>query len=115
VLILAVLHFIPDVDRIRDALRCLVDATAPGSHLAISCGISEGLGGDARSLRSLYGGAFSIDRSSAEIHSFFAGVELVEPGVVTLPLWRPDGPVEDFRPEEMRIVGGVGRKPAGNG
>ena len=111
VLVLAILHFIPDDNRIRDALRHLVDAVAPGSHLAISCGISEGLGDDARSLTSLYQGAFSTGRSIADVHGFFAGVELVDPGVVTLPLWHPDGRVQDFRPEEMRIVGGVGRKP----
>jgi hypothetical protein len=111
VLILAVLHFIPDDDRIRDAIHYLVDAAAPGSHLAISCGISEGLGGDTQSLKSVYRGAFSTDRSKADVLGFFADVELVEPGVVTLPSWHPDGPVKDFRPEEMQIVGGVGRKP----
>jgi O-methyltransferase involved in polyketide biosynthesis len=110
VLMLAVLHFIPDDDAIRATVRHLVDAVAPGSFLAISCGISEGLGEDSDSLKSVYRGAFTTDLAKSDVLGFFDGVELVEPGLVTLPSWRPDGPVENFGPEELHIVGGVGRK-----
>jgi hypothetical protein len=53
-------------------------------------------------------------RTRAEITRFFDGLELVEPGVAWLPLWRPaaDDP-QDFRdrPELSVGFGGVGRKP----
>jgi hypothetical protein len=40
-----------------------------------------------------------------------AGLELVEPGVVSLPRWRPDPAGGDGPPREVDAVGGVGRKP----
>jgi hypothetical protein len=48
-------------------------------------------------------------RSPEEIASFFDGLELVEPGVVSCPLWRPDP--DDGPPTPVDAFGGVGRKP----
>ncbi|NUT46896.1 MAG: hypothetical protein HOV94_06170 [Saccharothrix sp.] len=111
VLILAVMHFIPDDDRLRVALGRLRDVMAPGSYLAISCGVSEGMGDDdAHALKSVYRGAGTVGRSAADVQGFFAGLEMVDPGVVKLPLWRPDGPAPEFDHGTMRIIGGVGRK-----
>jgi S-adenosyl methyltransferase len=51
-------------------------------------------------------------RSRAQIASFFDGLELVPPGLVFLPWWRPDGPVETPPPAgSMLMLVGVGRKP----
>jgi hypothetical protein len=52
-------------------------------------------------------------RSRAEIGAFFAGLELVEPGLVPVPLWRPEGPDDLLLDEPGRSNGfvGVGRKP----
>jgi len=47
-------------------------------------------------------------RTPDEIASFFAGLDLVEPGVVSCPLWRPD-PGDEVK--ELDAFGGVGRKP----
>ena len=47
-------------------------------------------------------------RSPEQIAGLFAGLELVEPGVVSCPRWRPDG---DDLPAETDTYGGVGRKP----
>jgi len=110
ILILAVLHFIPDDDCVRQAIGHLRDALAPGDHIAISCGISETLGRDAQSLVNLYQGAGSTHRTAADVSTFFEGLELLDPGLVPLPQWRPDGPVPAHRPEHMWIVGGIGRK-----
>jgi hypothetical protein len=51
-------------------------------------------------------------RTRAEIAALFDGFEWVEPGLVYLPLWRPDpaAPVEE-RPERFTGFAGVGRKP----
>ena len=52
-------------------------------------------------------------RSRAEILRFFAGFELVEPGLVAIPAWRPD-PVTSTPADDGRFWGGlvgVARKP----
>jgi hypothetical protein len=50
-------------------------------------------------------------RGPEEILQFFAGLELIEPGVVQVPYWRPDGP-EPHDAGKVWILGGVGRKPS---
>jgi hypothetical protein len=47
-------------------------------------------------------------RSPAQFERFFEGLELVEPGVSPVPLWRPD---PDSAPVEIYSYCGVGRKP----
>jgi hypothetical protein len=49
-------------------------------------------------------------RSPAQIARFFEGLELLEPGVVSLPLWKPD-PSPLGPPAEAHTYGGVARKP----
>jgi hypothetical protein len=53
------------------------------------------------------------ERSFAEIQPFFDGLELVEPGLALLPLWRPEGPDDPSLDAPERIAGfaGVGRRP----
>jgi len=52
-------------------------------------------------------------RSKTQIAQFFEGLELVEPGLVYSPQWRPDTPNDIFLDEPWRAFGygGVGRKP----
>ena len=55
-----------------------------------------------------------VQRTPEEIASFFEGLELVEPGVVSCPRWRPDpapGSASDGPPAELDAFGGIGRKP----
>jgi hypothetical protein len=50
-------------------------------------------------------------RSHARIGAILDGWELVEPGLVQLPLWRPEG--RPARPKELSKIwgyGGVGRR-----
>ena len=49
-------------------------------------------------------------RSRQELLRFFDGLELLEPGVVSASLWRPDA-TELGTPQEVFNFGGVGRKP----
>jgi S-adenosyl methyltransferase len=46
-------------------------------------------------------------RTLEEITEFFDGFDLLEPGVVQLSLWRPNGDL----PSAHGLFGGVGRKP----
>ncbi|MGW1993949.1 SAM-dependent methyltransferase [Embleya sp. NPDC001921] len=67
-------------------------------------------GGPDQSTESLPGsGRF---RALEVIEGYFEGLELIEPGVVPLPLWGPDAPVtEPLTPEGHLSVGGIGRLP----
>ena len=52
-------------------------------------------------------------RSHAQIAAFFDGWELAEPGLVQMPLWRPDG--RKARPKDLSNIwgySGVGRRNA---
>jgi len=49
-------------------------------------------------------------RTSHEVAGFFTGLQMVEPGVVPVPLWRPD-PNQVGLPTEVNVFGGVARKP----
>ncbi|MFC7642061.1 SAM-dependent methyltransferase [Streptosporangium lutulentum] len=48
-------------------------------------------------------------RTRAEVELLFGELELVEPGVVYVPRWRPGGAVP-HRPDSVWVVGGIGRK-----
>ena len=52
-------------------------------------------------------------RSHAEISRFFDGLELREPGLVSLPDWRPDDSRAGERPTDAQVsvYGGLARKP----
>jgi hypothetical protein len=51
-------------------------------------------------------------RNRAEFGRFFAGLELVEPGIVAVSGWRPDRPEsERAGAADVAIYGAVGRLP----
>jgi hypothetical protein len=50
-------------------------------------------------------------RTKDEIHRLMAGFELIPPGVVWIPLWRPDDPTPVTRPETSGVYGAMGRRP----
>jgi hypothetical protein len=50
-------------------------------------------------------------RSAAEILRFFDGFDLVDPGLVHVPLWRPDSPADlPDDPAQFWVLAGVARK-----
>ncbi len=115
-LLVSLLHFITDNEEAYRVVRVLRDAVAPGSYLVMVHGSYEGLTPEiAEQLHQLYMRTPTPvkTRSRAEIERFFDGFELVEPGLVYLPLWRPEGPDDLFLEQPERCSGftGVGRKP----
>ena len=111
-LMVTVLHFVPDSDDPAGIVGRFASALAPGSFLAISHATHEAAPGTAAQVQDLYEStsAAAHTRTHAEIARFFAGFDLVEPGLVYLPLWRPDGPPPEH-PERAWFYAGVGRKP----
>ncbi len=111
----AVLHFIPDDDAALGAVRDLTAALPVGSYLVISHGTYDGASSETLAqLARLYEATthpLGI-RSRAQLARFFDGFELVSPGIVFTPAWRPDGspsPLTD-EPERAAVLAGVGRK-----
>jgi hypothetical protein len=115
VLLLLIIHSIPDDDEAYPAVRTLRQALAPGSYMALSHTSMEEAPADIVERLEKIGADSPTPgkaRSRADILRFFEGLELVEPGLVHLPLWRPEGPDDIFldQPEQVLSFGGVGRK-----
>jgi SAM-dependent methyltransferase len=115
VLLISVLHYLTDDDEAYGAVRALRDAVAPGSYLAIGHASFEGAERETYERVSDDYRKSTADnkmRSYAQIQQFFEGFELIEPGLVRPPLWRPEGPDDVFldQPERLMGFGGVGRK-----
>jgi hypothetical protein len=91
VLLIAVLHFIPDDADPDGIVRAISARLAPGSYLALSHGTADHLdGGAVQAARAAYAGASApgIPRSRDEIERFLDGLELVPPGVTDVTAWR---------------------------
>jgi len=88
----AVLHFMPDEVGPYHIVESLKAALAPGSALAISHGTAD-FTPAAQSATTVYraAGTSAQPRTLEQITRFFAGWDLVEPGVTVPFRWRPDG------------------------
>ncbi|MFC4021239.1 SAM-dependent methyltransferase [Micromonospora sp. GCM10011542] len=112
VMIVAVLHFVSDSDRPAELLRTLREALAPGSYLVLSQASDDGRSSDERAeAERVYRRTDSPlwVRSRAELTVLFDGFELVDPGVVWVPQWRPDTSESAEGAERAVFMGGVGR------
>jgi hypothetical protein len=113
--ILSTLHLIPDADEAREVLGRYVDALAPGSFVALSVAISDGLtpqaSNEAISLLSSRGIPV-LRRTRAEFATLFDGLELIEPGVVPVNQWRPDAGPRAGHLSKVELHCGVARTVA---
>jgi hypothetical protein len=90
VLLLAVLHFIPDADDPCAVVKRLMSAMAPGSFLVIVHGASDILPGQVAEGRRRYNEMSAEPltlRSHGEIAGFFDGLDLIGPGVEAPSRW----------------------------
>ncbi len=115
VLMIDVLHHIPDTDNPVQFTQTYVEAVCPGSYLTVAH-TSDGealVSGLAMFHRFYHIPVPPLTfRNSTQLKDFFTGLDLVEPGIVPIPLWRPeqDGDV-DTDPEHFPAWCGLGRKP----
>ena len=112
-LLVAILHFITDAEDPARIVAAFRDALPAGSYLALSHATADLRPGAAQQAADVYDQATSAVtlRGHAHVAAFFDGWDLVEPGLVQVPLWRPDG--KPPRPRELArawVYGGVGRK-----
>jgi hypothetical protein len=112
VMLVAVLMYFRDTDNPNpfEMVATLLDAMPSGSYLAITHPTAdfnaEAMGGAvAAAERS---GVTLVPRNQAETEEFFAGLEVVDPGVTPVLSWRPDEPPDD--PRSAYYWAGIARK-----
>jgi trans-aconitate methyltransferase len=105
----AVLHFVPDDAEAAGIVAELAASVAPGSYIAISHASADQMQDSAQRAESLYNRSVAAmaTRSHAEVVALFGRLTLVEPGVVVIPMWRPDSP-DDVGPHASRYPGYAG-------
>jgi S-adenosyl methyltransferase len=112
VTLLSVLHAVPDADDPYAIVAKVIDAVPSGSYLAISHGASDLI--DPGALQGLYDSLNGKAqqqfqwRTREQMARFFAGMDLVEPGLVRVDEWRPEPGTADARKSAMWAA--VGRK-----
>ena len=115
VLALDVLHFVTDDAEPHKVLAKYLNALAPGSYLGLSHTCRDPFMLAAVQLfGAMYGDqplpVFAF-RYPEQVVQFFDGMEVLEPGVVPIPLWEPDlADVQDRNPENFQGCGGLARK-----
>jgi S-adenosyl methyltransferase len=115
-MLVAILHFIADIDDPHAIVAQLVGALPSGSYVVISATSLDGIDGDELGgLRAQYDKTLSsplVPRSAQAIGAFFAGLDLVAPGVVPVHEWRyATGDTPSWKRGDAVILGGIGRKP----
>jgi S-adenosyl methyltransferase len=109
-LMIGVLGHVEDYDEARSIVRQLLDGLPPGSYLVES----DGTDASPAYLEAIEhyrdsGGVPYNARSHEQIAGFYEGLQMVEPGVVPIHLWRPDA--NPFgRASDVAESGGIGRR-----
>jgi len=117
VLLVAMLHLLPEDDQGYHTVRTLRDTLTPGSYVVISHPTREDAPPEFLAqvdrLSAMASSPYQY-RRRAQIQRFFDGLELLEPGLVHTPLWRPEGPDDALldTPERGLSLAGIGRKPS---
>ncbi|MBQ0865423.1 SAM-dependent methyltransferase [Streptomyces smyrnaeus] len=110
-MLMGVLGLVGDHDEARAVTRELLDALPPGSYL----GFNDGSTTDPayveaiRRFNQRSGAVPYTPRTPEQMAAFFEGLELLEPGIVSIPHWRPEA-LPFGEPPEVAAYGGVGRK-----
>jgi hypothetical protein len=116
-LLIAIMHFIPDADDPHGIADRLLAALPSGSYLALSHLTGDFDPAAWEGVAAVYrrSGVIMQVRSRPQIERFFAGLDLIEPGVVSLPHWRPDradiGQQSPPGDAAVSVYGGIARKP----
>jgi hypothetical protein len=112
-LLVAVLHYIPDADDPHALVRRLVQRLPTGSYVAIAHPTADSRPGQARKAVSMtrQTSTPATPRPLAQVQRLFTGLQLVEPGVVWAPLWHPDVYDDIDEPERSVNYVGVARVP----
>jgi hypothetical protein len=113
-MLMGILGHVADYDEAQSIVRRLLASLPSGSYFTLNDGtnvISKAF----EKAQEGYNRSGAVPyhlRSREQIAGFFDGLELIEPGVVSCPRWRPDpAGSSGGLPAEVDAFGGVGRKP----
>ncbi|MFI5893708.1 SAM-dependent methyltransferase [Actinoplanes sp. NPDC051513] len=119
ILLVAVLHFIPDSDDPAAIVASYRDAVVPGSYMVISHAAdsedgSAPAGADAATAAYSKRVAEATLRTRDQVAALCAGMELLDPGVVYVNQWRPDPQDTEEADPSRRVaqIAAVARKPS---
>ncbi len=111
-MLLAILHVIPDTDDPWGVVSRLMAALPSGSYLAMSHPASdihpEQIAEMTKRFNERTGNVRGATRTRDEVARFFTGLELVEPGIVSTPQWRPG---TGIHPADDPAYAALARKP----
>jgi hypothetical protein len=116
ILLIGVLHFVPDAADPYGIVARLMDATAAGSYLVIGHGASDIRADAVPEMTRRYNERSSAPitlRTRDQVARFFDGVELVGPGLVPLSQWWPPDQVDAGAASGVIGYCGMARKNAG--
>jgi SAM-dependent methyltransferase len=113
------IHHVPDAKKPMEIMRRYIDRLPSGSYVALTHFCNPEDDGPGTELARFVEGVFTNSsmgsgyfRTRSEIEAFFGDLDLVEPGVVRLRDWWPDGPnLQAATADDEVVLGGVARKP----
>ena len=105
------LHHLPDSDDPASVVARYLSALAPGSYLILSHATDEFAPERTHqtSDEAAQRGAIWIPRGKDAILRMFNGLELLDPGLVLVSYWRPEGGVPDANASRAWVYGGIAR------
>ncbi|MFI7699217.1 SAM-dependent methyltransferase [Nonomuraea sp. NPDC049480] len=114
VLLVAVLHFVPDNAEAAQIMARIRQRLRPGGYLVLShLYAGDATADETETGQQVYRGTTSgglASRGYAEIASYFEGLDLLGPGVVPVADWTPDAsPDGSYDLVKSGILAGVGR------
>jgi len=109
-MLVAIMHFIPDLDEPTDLVARLVRGLPSGSYLALSHATGDYVS-DEVIAEAAGGPAPTFLRSRQEITHFFDGLDLLPPGIVSSSEWRAPEGIQRPSVEETGMHCGVARIP----
>jgi S-adenosyl methyltransferase len=108
-LFMGVLGHVADYDESRAIVSAMLGGVSAGSYLALKDSVGVQARVKANEQYERTGAVPYVSRTAAQVEGYFAGLDLVPPGVVPVGDWRPDP--SPFPPVQVDSLAGVGRKP----
>ena len=112
IMLLAILHYVPDLAEAQRTVDRLISAVPSGSYVTISHAASDispaEMAEMIRRMNEYLAEGNHVGRPRELVGQFFAGLELLEPGVVKTAQWRPDSDLQAASPAAVWC--GVARK-----
>jgi len=112
--LIAILHHVSDYDEARSIVRRLIEGVPSGSYLVMSHSTNAVYGAvsdQAVAQWNKFGKPTVTLRSPEQIAGFLDGLELIEPGMVSTPQWRPAAADIGQPPRDVDQFCAVARKP----